>query len=128
MKRERRNRRKREGGREEKTRGKDERKRRLHVISYAVSPGCERTGGQASTIDPDRGCTFVRAAPVSGSMQRHRSAVLHSGTAQRFYAAAPVSGSTQLRRSAVLRSCAGPRFYAAAPVRGSTQLRRSAVL
>lgn len=92
MKRERRNRRKREGG---------ERERRLLVISYAASPGCERTGGQASTIDPGSGCTLVRAAPVSGSTQRHRSAVLRSGADQRFYAAAPVSGSTQLRRSAI---------------------------
>ena len=60
-------------------------RRGLLVISYAASLGCERTGGQASTIDPDRGCTFVRAAPLSGSTQRHRSAVLRSGAGPRFY-------------------------------------------
>ena len=87
-------------------------RRGLLVISYAASPCCERTGRQASTIDPGRGCTFVRAAPVSGSMQRHRSAVLRSCAAQRFYAAAPLSGSTQRRRSAVLRSGTGLQFCA----------------
>ena len=86
-------------------------RRGLLVISYAASPGCERTGGQASTIDPDRGCTFVRAAPLSGSTQLRRSVVLCSGTAQRFYAAAPLSGSTQLRRSAVPVIKNGPEMH-----------------
>ena len=74
-------------------------RRGLLVISYAASPGCERTGGQASTIDPDRGCIFVRAAPVSCSTQRRRSVVLCSGTGPRFYAAAPVRGSGNKKRS-----------------------------
>ena len=36
------------------------------AVPHSSSPGGEQAGGKASTIDPGRGCTLVRATPACG--------------------------------------------------------------